>query len=67
MIRTSKTRRKKHLHLTETLAAKVNLIRKEHSSEKNIDYEYYLITKDEFYFEPSHSEESNSEDETNGQ
>lgn len=67
MIRTSQTRRKKHLHLTETLAAKVNLIRKENSNDKNIDYEYHLLTKEVFYYEPSHSEESDNDHDKNGQ
>lgn len=56
----SARRRKKHRNLIKTLAAKVNLIKKEHPDEKNIDYEYYLIMKDEFHYESLSSEEENT-------
>jgi hypothetical protein len=56
----SARRRKKHRNLINTLAAKVNLIRKEHPDEKNIDYEYYLMMKDEFHYESLSSEEDNA-------
>jgi hypothetical protein len=54
----SKKRHKKHLHQIKTLAAKVNLIKKEHEHEKNIDYEYYLMMKDEYHYDSFHSDEN---------
>jgi hypothetical protein len=64
MEETSIRKRKKHKNLITTLAAKVNLIKKEHSDEKNIDYEYYLMMKDEYHYESLSSEEGMSDIDT---
>jgi len=57
----SMRRRKKHKNLITTVAAKVNLIKRERQEDKNIDYEYYLMMKDDFHYESLSSEEGLSD------
>jgi hypothetical protein len=58
----AKKRSEKHKNLIDTIVKKVNLVRKDHASEFNIDYEYHLMMKDEFHFESSDADEENETD-----
>ena len=43
--------------MIESIVTKVNLVRKDHPNEPNIDYEYYLLMKDEYHYESSETED----------
>jgi len=53
----AKKRSEKHKNLIESIVTKVNLVRKDHPNEPNIDYEYYLMMKDEYHYESSETED----------